>query len=84
MSFRGSLFFCLLLLLLLQDSATLCWGRPTAALGIASEYEDEWMVEGRSLKVRLNDYGVPSANRNHDPPTPAKKVSSSNRGGRRG
>ncbi|XP_048136232.1 uncharacterized protein LOC125315422 [Rhodamnia argentea] len=84
MSFRGSLCFWLLLLLLLQDSPTLCWGRRTVSLDIASEYEDEWVVEGRSLKVTVNDYGGPSANRGHDPPTPPKKVGNNgNRGGGR-
>ncbi|KAI3408307.1 uncharacterized protein J3R85_020351 [Psidium guajava] len=59
MSFRGSLCFCfcLLAVLLLQDSTTLCWGRQAVSLGIASEHEGEWMVEGRSLKVRVNDHG---------------------------
>ncbi|KAF8018809.1 hypothetical protein BT93_H3645 [Corymbia citriodora subsp. variegata] len=85
MSFRGRLCFCLLVVLLLQDSATPCWGRHTLSLAVvASGYEDDWMVEGRSLKVSVNDYNDPSANRGHDPPTPAKKVGSGNRGGTRG
>ncbi|KAK3441994.1 hypothetical protein EUGRSUZ_B02245 [Eucalyptus grandis] len=80
MSFRGrlGLCFCLLVVLLLQDSAT------TLSLGIASGYEDKGMVEGRSLRVRVNDYEDPSANRGHDPPTPAGKVGNGNRGGRKG
>lgn len=37
-------------------------------------------TEGRSLKVRTNDYGDPSANRGHDP---KNKIGGSG-GGRRG
>ncbi|KAG6761173.1 hypothetical protein POTOM_034371 [Populus tomentosa] len=36
-------------------------------------------VKGRSLKMTLNDYGEPTANRGHDPSQRNK-----NRGGRRG
>lgn len=49
--------------------------------------EEEWVMEGRSVRVRVNDYSDPSANRGHDPPStkkPAATSSAKTKSGRRG
>ncbi|XP_034886867.1 protein PSY3 [Populus alba] len=71
MAFGVRLCLCLLLVFAVISSA-----RNTISF---SDNEMVLAVKGRSLKMTLNDYGEPTANRGHDPSQRNK-----NRGGRRG
>ncbi|XP_024463733.1 protein PSY3 [Populus trichocarpa] len=71
MAFGVRLCLCLLLVFAVISSA-----RNTISF---SDNELALAVKGRSLKMTLNDYGEPMANRGHDPSQRNK-----NRGGRKG
>jgi hypothetical protein len=50
---------------------------------VHADYEMALAIKGRSLKITLNDYGDPIANRGHDPSQRNKNWGGSG-GGRKG
>ncbi|KAL9367649.1 hypothetical protein Peur_038848 [Populus x canadensis] len=68
---------CLFLLLVF---AVISSARNTISF---SDYEMALAIKGRSLKITLNDYGDPIANRGHDPSQRNKNWGGSG-GGRKG
>ncbi|CAK7330567.1 unnamed protein product [Dovyalis caffra] len=75
MTFGVRLCLCLLLVFAVTSSA-----RNTISF---SDNEVALAVKGRSLKMTLNDYGDPIANRGHDP-SQRNKNWGGNGGGRKG
>ncbi|KAK2640717.1 hypothetical protein Ddye_022480 [Dipteronia dyeriana] len=77
MGFAARLCLCLLLVFTIVASAS----ARTSTISFSGN-DQMVLVGGRSLKVLIDDYGEPSANRGHDPPR-SRGAGGSSGGGRK-